>query len=150
MYGIPNMKLEKEVIDRRIKIMEAEGIIFKTGVNVGVDIKAEQLKKDFDRVILTCGASHPRDIKAPGREASGIYFAVDYLKRVTKHLRNTSFTDYIDAKGKNVLVIGGGDTGNDCVGSSIRQGAKSVVQLEMMPKPPVTESQQTIPSARMA
>ena len=124
MYGIPNMKLEKEVIDRRIKIMEAEGIIFKTGVNVGVDIKAEQLKKDFDRVILTCGASHPRDIKAPGREASGIYFAVDYLKRVTKHLRNTSFTDYIDAKGKNVLVIGGGDTGNDCVGSSIRQGAK--------------------------
>ena len=140
MYGIPNMKLEKEVIDRRIKIMEAEGIIFKTGVNVGVDIKAEQLKKDFDRVILTCGASHPRDIKAPGREASGIYFAVDYLKRVTKHLRNTSFTDYIDAKGKNVLVIGGGDTGNDCVGSSIRQGAKSVVQLEMMPKPPVTRA----------
>ena len=137
MYGIPNMKLEKEVIDRRIKIMEAEGIIFKTGVNVGVDIKAEQLKKDFDRVILTCGASHPRDIKAPGREASGIYFAVDYLKRVTKHLRNPQYTDYINAKDKNVLVIGGGDTGNDCVGSSIRQGAKSVVQLEMMPKPPV-------------
>lgn len=136
MYGIPNMKLDKSVIDRKIKVMEAEGVVFKTGVNVGVDIKAEQLREEFDRVILACGASHPRDIKAPGREAKGIHFAVDYLKRVTKHLRDPHYSDYIDAKGKNVLVIGGGDTGNDCVGSSIRQGAKSVVQLEMMPKPP--------------
>lgn len=86
---------------------------------------------------MTCGASNPRNINAPGRDAKGIYFAVDYLKRVTKHLRNPQYTDYINAKDKNVLVIGGGDTGNDCVGSSIRQGAKSVVQLEMMPKPPV-------------
>ena len=132
MYGIPNMKLDKSVIERKIKVMEAEGVIFK----VGVDVKAEALREEFDRVILACGASHPRDINAPGREAKGIYFAVDYLKRVTKHLRNPEYTDYIDAKGKNVLVIGGGDTGNDCVGSSIRQGAKSVVQLEMMPKPP--------------
>jgi glutamate synthase (NADPH/NADH) small chain len=136
MYGIPNMKLDKSVIERKIKIMEEEGVVFKTGVNVGVDIKAETLRKDYERVILACGASNPRDIKAPGREAVGIYFAVDYLKRVTKHLRNPEYTDYIDVKGKNVLVIGGGDTGNDCVGSSIRQGAKSVVQLEMMPKPP--------------
>ena len=136
MYGIPNMKLDKSVIERKIEVMEAEGVIFHTGVNVGVDVKASDLRKEYDRVILTCGASHPRDIKAPGRDAKGIYFAVDYLKRVTKHLRNPQYTDYIDAKGKNVLVIGGGDTGNDCVGSSIRQGAKSVVQLEMMPKPP--------------
>lgn len=110
MYGIPNMKLDKSVIERKIKVMEAEGVIFKTGVNVGVDVKAETLREEFDRVILACGASHPRDIKAPGREAKGIYFAVDYLKRVTKHLRNPEYTDYIDAKGKNVLVIGGGDT----------------------------------------
>lgn len=136
MYGIPNMKLDKSVIERKIKVMEAEGVVFKTKVNVGVDIKAEQLKKEYDRVILTCGASNPRDIKAPGRDAEGIYFAVDYLKRVTKHLRSPEYTDYIDTKGKNVIVIGGGDTGNDCVGSAIRQGAKNVVQLEMMPEPP--------------
>ena len=129
------------MIDRKIKVMEAEGIVFKTGVNVGVDIKAKELEEQFDRVILACGASHPRDINAPGREAKGIYFAVDYLKRVTKHLRDDNYKDFIDAKGKNVLVIGGGDTGNDCVGSSIRQGAKSVVQLEMMPKPPVKRSE---------
>lgn len=137
MYGIPNMKLDKSVIERKIEVMKAEGVVFRTGVNVGVDVKADELKKEFDRVILTCGASNPRNINAPGRDAKGIYFAVDYLKRVTKHLRNPQYTDYINAKDKNVLVIGGGDTGNDCVGSSIRQGAKSVVQLEMMPKPSV-------------
>lgn len=136
MYGIPNMKLDKSVIHRKIKVMEEEGVSFQTGVNVGVDVRAEELQQEYDRVILTCGASNPRDIKAPGRDAKGIYFAVDYLRRVTKHLLDPEFTDFIDAKGKNVLVIGGGDTGNDCVGSSIRQGAKSVVQLEMMPEPP--------------
>lgn len=141
MYGIPNMKLDKSIIERKIKVMEAEGITFKTGVNVGVDIKAEVLCEQFDRVILACGASKPRDIKVPGREAKGIYFAVDYLTRVTKHLREPEFKDCIDAKGKNVLVIGGGDTGNDCVGSSIRQGAKGVVQLEMMPKPPESRAE---------
>lgn len=141
MYGIPNMKLDKSIIERKIKVMEAEGITFKTGVNVGVDIKAEVLCEQFDRVILACGASKPRDIKVPGREAKGIYFAVDYLTRVTKHLREPEFKDYIDAKGKNVLVIGGGDTGNDCVGSSIRQGAKGIVQLEMMPKPPESRAE---------
>ena len=136
MYGIPNMKLEKTVIGRKVNVLTEEGVVFKTGVNVGVDVKAKQLLEEFDRVILTCGASNPRDIKATGREAKGIYFAVDYLTRVTKHVLNPEFTDFVDAKGKNVLVIGGGDTGNDCVGSSIRQGAKSVVQLEMMPQPP--------------
>lgn len=136
MYGIPNMKLEKSVIDRKLRVMEEEGITFKTGVNIGVDMKAEQLLEQFDRVVLACGSSNPRDIQAPGRDAKGIYFAVDYLTRVTKHVLDPDYSDYIDAKGKHVLIIGGGDTGNDCVGSSIRQGAKSVVQLEMMPKPP--------------
>ncbi len=137
-YGIPNMKLEKKVIDRRLKLMEEEGVKFVTNINVGVDITAEQLLKDYDRVLLCCGASHPRDIKVPGRDAKGIYFAVDFLKQVTKSLLDTDFAKfpYELAKGKNVLVIGGGDTGNDCVGTSIRHGAKSVTQIEMMPKAP--------------
>ncbi len=141
MYGIPNMKLEKSVIERTVSRLMKEGIVFKTGVNVGVDVKAENLLAEFDRVILACGSSHPRDIKVPGREADGVYFAVDYLTRVTKHVLDPQFSDYIDAKGKHVVVIGGGDTGNDCVGSSIRQGAKSVVQLEMMPKPPAERTE---------
>ena len=142
-YGIPNMKLDKSVIDRRIKLMEEEGVHFVTGVNVGVDIKADELLKKFDRVLLACGASNPRDIKVPGREAKGIYFAVDFLGRVTKELLDSDFTKtpYELAKGKNVLVIGGGDTGNDCVGTAIRLGAKSVTQLEMMPKPPVKRTE---------
>ena len=137
-YGIPNMKLEKSVIDRRLKLMEAEGVKFVTNTNVGVDITAEELLKKFDRVILCCGASNPRDIKVPGRDAKGIYFAVDFLKKVTKTLLDSDFTKapYEEARGKHVLVIGGGDTGNDCVGTSVRLGAKSVTQLEMMPMPP--------------
>ena len=138
MYGIPNMKLEKTYIQRKVKLMEKEGVVFKTGVNVGVDIKAQELKKQYDAVVLCCGASNPRDIKAPGRKSKGIYFAVDYLKAATKSLLDSNFADkkYIDAKGKNVMVIGGGDTGNDCVGTSIRLGCKSLIQLEMMPKLP--------------
>ena len=138
MYGIPNMKLEKDIIERKISIMEEEGVEFETCVNVGKDITATDLLKNYDRVILACGASNPRDIKVPGREANGIYFAVDFLKSTTKSLLDTDLKDgtYISAKGKNVMVIGGGDTGNDCVGTSIRHGAKSVLQLEMMPKLP--------------
>lgn len=138
-YGIPNMKLDKSVIDRRMKVMEAEGVKFVTSVNVGVDITAEELLKQYDRIVLCCGASNPRDINVPGRDAKNIFFAVDFLKMVTKTLLDSDFTKapYEYAKGKNVLVIGGGDTGNDCVGTSIRLGAKSVIQLEMMPKPPV-------------
>ena len=137
-YGIPNMKLEKSVIDRRLKLMEAEGVKFVTNTNVGVDITAEELLKKYDRVILCCGASNPRDIKVPGRDAKGIYFAVDFLKKVTKTLLDSDLTKapYEEARGKHVLVIGGGDTGNDCVGTSVRLGAKSVTQLEMMPMPP--------------
>lgn len=138
-YGIPNMKLDKKILDRRVELMKAEGVEFKTGVDVGKDITAEELKRQFDRVILACGASNPRDINVPGRESGNIYFAVEYLSSVTKSLLDSGFADgkAISAKGKHVLVIGGGDTGNDCVGNAVRQGAKSVTQLEMMPKPSV-------------
>ncbi|MCD7981097.1 MAG: glutamate synthase subunit beta [Clostridiales bacterium] len=138
MYGIPNMKLEKQVIDRKINIMKEEGITFLTGVNVGKDVKAAELLKDYDAVVLACGAKNPRDINAAGRDAKGIYFAVDFLAQTTKSLLDSGLKDrkYVSAKGKHVVIIGGGDTGNDCVGTSIRQGAKSVTQLEMMPKPP--------------
>jgi glutamate synthase (NADPH/NADH) small chain len=140
MYGIPNMKLEKHIIDRKVNLMKEEGVTFITGADVGKDIKVSQLKKEYDSIILACGASKPRDIKAPGREAKGIHFAVDFLKGVTKSLLDSNFEDgaCINTKGKNVIVIGGGDTGNDCVGTSVRQGAKSVLQIEMMPKPPET------------
>lgn len=136
MYGIPNMKLEKWVIDRKQKVMEEEGVKFIVNADVGKNVKAEELLKEYDSVILACGASNPRDIQAKGREAEGIYFAVDYLTRSTKHVLHGTKEGWINAKGKNVVVIGGGDTGNDCVGTAIRQGAKSVTQIEMMPKLP--------------
>ena len=138
MYGIPNMKLEKWVIDRRVDILKEEGIEFKTSVDVGRDITAEKLESKYDAVVLCCGAKQPRDIGAPGRDAEGIYFAVDYLSSVTKSLLDSNFADgkAITAAGKKVLVIGGGDTGNDCVGTAIRQGCMGVTQLEMMPCPP--------------
>ncbi len=148
MYGIPNMKLEKQIIERRIAIMEEEGVIFITGADVGNNFKASKILKDYDSVILACGASNPRDIKAPGREATGIYFAVDYLTSATKDLFEANTTRAaavkefkLSARDKKVLVIGGGDTGNDCVGTAIRQGAVSVLQLEMMPKAPDTRAE---------
>ena len=154
-YGIPNMKLDKSVIDRRIKLMEAAGIEFKTSVNVCGNkkiktrfadkvkyISAEELCAEYDAVVLACGASNPRDIKAPGREAEGIYFAVDFLGKVTKSLLDSDLEITNELRelveDKDVIVIGGGDTGNDCVGTSIRLGCKSVTQLEMMPKAPDT------------
>ncbi|MBR5347841.1 MAG: glutamate synthase subunit beta [Lachnospiraceae bacterium] len=139
-YGIPNMKLDKSVIDRRVRLMEEAGVKFVVNCNVGVDISAEELKKENDAVILACGASNPRDIMVPGRDAEGIFFAVDFLGRVTKSLLDCNFETfpYELAKDKDVIVIGGGDTGNDCVGTCIRLGAKSITQLEMMPKPSET------------
>lgn len=138
MYGIPNMKLEKWVIDRRIEILKEEGISFVMGTDVGRDISAGELTENFDAVVLCCGAKRPRDIQVPGRDAGGIYFAVDYLTSVTKSLLDSGFADgkAVTAQGKQVLVIGGGDTGNDCVGTAIRQGCTTVTQLEMMPCPP--------------
>lgn len=137
-YGIPNMKLEKHIIDRKLDIMKEEGIEFVTNANVGENIKAKKLMADYDAVVLACGAANPRDINAPGRDANGIYFAVDFLTATTKSLLDSGLKDgrYISAKDKNVIVIGGGDTGNDCVGTCIRHGCKSVTQLEMMPKAP--------------
>lgn len=145
-YGIPNMKLDKRMIDRRIALMQEAGVSFQCNVNVGKDVTAKELLKDFDRVILCCGASHPRDIAVPGRNAKGVYFAVDFLSEVSKKLMDHNYdSNFIkqakdfsfgSLKGKNVVVIGGGDTGNDCVGTSIRLGAKNVTQLEMMPPAP--------------
>ena len=138
MYGIPNMKLEKHIIDRKVDVMKAEGVEFVTDANVGKDIKAAQLLKEYDKVILACGSSNPRDINVPGRDANGIYFAVDFLTATTKSLLDSDLKDgkYISAKGKKVVIIGGGDTGNDCVGTAIRHGAAAVTQIEMMPKLP--------------
>ena len=143
MYGIPNMKLEKQIVERKIKVMSEEGVEFITDTDVGKDISAEELKENFDRIILACGASNPRDIKVNGREAKGIYFAVDFLKSTTKALLDNGMKDgtFISAKDKAVIVIGGGDTGNDCVGTCVRHGAKSVLQLEMMPKLPDQRSE---------
>ncbi len=137
-YGIPNMKLEKSVVDRRIRLMEESGVRFVCGADVGRGLPAGELLARYDRVLLAAGASRPRDIAVPGREAKGIFFAVDFLSQVTKALLDSDFQEppYSLARGKRVLVIGGGDTGNDCVGTVLRLGAASVTQLEMMPKPP--------------
>ncbi|MBQ6907346.1 MAG: glutamate synthase subunit beta [Clostridia bacterium] len=138
MYGIPNMKLNKSVIERKIAIMREEGIEFKMNSDVGNAIGAKEILDEYDAVILCCGANEARDIKVSGRESEGVYFAVDFLTANTKSLLNSGFADkkYVDTKDKNVIIVGGGDTGNDCVGTAIRHGAKSIVQLEMMPKPP--------------
>ena len=143
MYGIPNMKLEKKIVERKVKIMEEEGVTFLTGTDVGKDVKAESLLKEYHKVVLACGASNPRDIQAAGRDAKGIYFAVDFLKANTKSLLDSRLEDgkYVNAKDKNVVIIGGGDTGNDCVGTVIRHGCKSVTQIEMMPKAPDTRAE---------
>lgn len=142
-YGIPNMKLEKHIIDRKLNVMRDEGVEFVTEANIGQNIKAKKIMDDYDAVVLAVGASNPRDINAPGRDADGIYFAVDFLTATTKSLLDSDLTDgkYISAKDKNVIVIGGGDTGNDCVGTAIRHGCKSVTQLEMMPKAPDVRSE---------
>ena len=138
MYGIPNMKLEKSVVLRRIALMREQGVTFRCGVDVGRDRKAKELLQEFDAVVLCCGASDPRDLNVAGRETRGVCFAVDFLKETTRSLLNSGLTDgaYPSARGKHVVVVGGGDTGNDCVGTCIRHGCKSVVQLEMMPKAP--------------
>ncbi|WP_022777550.1 glutamate synthase subunit beta [Butyrivibrio sp. AE3009] len=139
MYGIPNMKLQKEIIFRRQKLMEEEGVVFKTGVNVGVDITAEELNAKYDAIALCCGAKKPRPLGVKGfEEVKGVHYAVDFLKSTTKSLLENDLKDgtFISAKDKHVVVVGGGDTGNDCVGTCIRHGCRSITQLEMMPAPP--------------
>lgn len=139
MYGIPNMKLDKEIVQRRTDLMREEGVTFITGADVGNNVNAEDIINNYDAVILCCGAGNPRDINAAGRTGTkGIYFAVDFLTENTKSMLNSNFKDgnYVNAKDKNVIIVGGGDTGNDCTGTVIRHGCKSVVQIEMMPKLP--------------
>ncbi|AQQ72267.1 Glutamate synthase [NADPH] small chain [Limihaloglobus sulfuriphilus] len=137
-YGIPNFKLDKAVIDRRIAQMAGEGVEFETDTNVGKDITGKYLLKRFDAVCLAIGAETPRDLNVPGRGLDGVYFAMDFLGRQNKIICGEAVNDkeIISARGKNVVVIGGGDTGSDCVGTSNRQGAKSVTQFEILPKPP--------------
>ena len=138
MYGIPNMKLDKKIVERRVNLMKAEGVTFITNADVGRNVDAKQLLSEYDAVALCCGAKKARPLSAQGSEAQGIMFAVDWLKSVTKSLLDSDFSDknFFDPKGKHVVILGGGDTGNDCTGSSIRLGAASVTQLEMMPCPP--------------
>jgi glutamate synthase (NADPH) small chain len=144
-YGIPNFKLEKHLIDRRLAQMEAEGVKFVTGAHVGVNVDAEQLRKEFDAVVLSGGSEAPRDLKAPGRELKGIHFAMEFLPQQTRRVLGDTVpeAESILATGKRVVIIGGGDTGADCLGTSLRQGAKSVRQFEIMPKPPETRSETT-------
>lgn len=144
MYGIPNMKLDKKIIDRRINLMQAEGVKFVLGADVGKEgktgIEAQKILEEYDAVALCCGAKKARPLAAKGAEnAQGVMFAVDFLKSVTKSLISSNLEDkkFFDPKGKNVIVLGGGDTGNDCTGTAIRLGAASVTQIEMMAKPPV-------------
>ncbi|HNW52718.1 MAG TPA: glutamate synthase subunit beta [Bacteroidales bacterium] len=141
-FGIPDFKLSKAVIDRRLNLMIAEGVVVKTGINIGKDISAWEIVTQFDAICIAIGAGHPRDLPAEGRELEGVHFAMDFLgmqNRVNASLISTSEIS-ISAKGKKVLVIGGGDTGSDCVGTSIRQKAQSVTQIEILPKPPVTRA----------
>lgn len=143
MYGIPNMKLEKTVVQRRTGLMAAEGVEFRTGVDVGRDLSPQELLEGYDAVVLCCGAGKPRDLQIPGREGEGVAFAVDFLGATTKSLLDSCFQDgnYLSAKDKDVIIVGGGDTGNDCVGTALRQGCRSVIQLEMMPKAPDSRSE---------
>jgi len=138
MYGIPNMKLQKEIVQRRVDLLAEEGVVFVTNTEVGKTISAEKIEQDFDAVVLCVGATVPRDLQAPGRELKGIHFAMDFLRTNTKSLLDSEHKDgnYISAEGKNVIVIGGGDTGTDCVGTSLRHHCESVIQLEIMPQPP--------------
>lgn len=141
-YGIPDFKLEKSVIDRRIRLMEQEGIIFRTNANVGVNVSARHLQKEFDAVVISGGASAPRDLPIPGRNLKGVHFAMEFLPQQNKRVAGDRiFSGDILATGKNVMVIGGGDTGSDCVGTSNRQGAKSVTQIELLTKPPLARKE---------
>lgn len=137
MYGIPNMKLDKTVVQRRVDLMAAEGVTFVTSTEVGKDISAAVIRAENDAIVLCGGATKPRDLPIEGRQLQGIHFAMDFLKANTKSLLDSQLSDgqEISAKGKDVLVIGGGDTGTDCVGTSIRHGCKSVNQIEIMPRP---------------
>jgi len=142
-YGIPDFKLEKWVIERRVEIMEEEGVVFKNNTHVGVDVTGEELQRDFDAIVLCMGAEVPRDLPIPGRELKGIHYAMDFLTQQNRRVSDEAFDTSKDifATDKNVIVIGGGDTGSDCVGTSNRHKAKSVTQIELMPQPPTDRTE---------
>ncbi len=142
MYGIPNMKLDKGTVQRRIDLMAAEGVEFKTNCEIGKDLPAADLRKQFDAIVLCGGATNARDLKIPGRELAGIHLAMEFLTANTRSLLDSRLSDgrYISAKDKDVIVIGGGDTGTDCVGTSMRHGCRSLVQLEILPMPPAART----------
>jgi glutamate synthase (NADPH/NADH) small chain len=137
-YGIPEFKMEKKVLDRRLAVMEAEGVVFRSGINVGVDVPVSRVRGDYDAILLAGGAGQPRDLPVPGRELKGIHFAMDYLTLQNRRCEGDDVPDsaFITASDKHVIIIGGGDTGADCLGTAHRQGALSVHQLELMPMPP--------------
>ena len=144
-FGIPDFKLDKSVIDRRMRQMAAEGVQFKTNMHIGKDIPASKLREEFDAVALTGGSEKPRDLPVPGRELNGIHFAMDFLKANTKWVQGVHDEEMvISARDKHVVVIGGGDTGSDCIGTSNRHGAASVTQIEIMPRPPEKEDKGTV------
>jgi len=138
MYGIPNMKLEKTIVQRRVDLMAQEGVTFITNTTIGVDIPATKLRHEFDAVVLCCGATNPRDLPIEGRDLKGVHFAMEYLHANTKSLLDSQLADgaYIPAHGKHVIVIGGGDTGTDCVGTAMRHQCKSLTQFEILARPP--------------
>jgi glutamate synthase (NADPH/NADH) small chain len=138
MYGIPNMKLEKAIVQRRLDLMSMEGIRFVTGLNVGQDYEVERLSKDFDAIVLCGGATRPRDLPLAGRNLKGIHFAMEFLHANTKSLLDSNHEDgrFLSARGRDVIVIGGGDTGTDCVGTALRHGCRSLAQFEILPPPP--------------
>ena len=137
-YGIPEFKMEKRILDRRLALMETEGVVFRPGVNVGVDVPMSRLQSDFDAILLAGGAEQPRDLPVPGRELKGIHFAMEFLTLQNRRCEGDEIPDaeFISAKGRDVVIIGGGDTGADCLGTVHRQGARSVYQLELLPQPP--------------
>lgn len=141
-YGIPDFKLEKWVVDRRIKIMDDEGVRFKVNAEVGKNINPDELKEDFDSIVICTGSTLPRDLPIPGRDLEGVHFAMDFLTQQNKKVSGHNVDNQITAKNKNVVIIGGGDTGSDCIGTSHRQSAATVLQLELMPKPPNSRTAQ--------
>src|SRR5437016_7134750 len=151
MYGIPNFKLEKHVVDRRVKLMEAEGIHFVTSANVGFNVSVEELRRDFDAIVLCGGATEARELKVPGRDLKGIHKAMDYLPLANKQCLGDECPpeQFIDAKGKHVIILGGGDTGADCLGTALRQGCKSVKQFELLPRPPESRSDADIRDGKL-
>ncbi len=150
MYGIPNFKLEKHVVERRVKLMQAEGITFEVNANIGFNVKVEDLRKKFDAIVLCGGATQARELNVPGRDLKGIYPAMTYLPMANKMCFGDDCPDdYIDAKSKHVVILGGGDTGADCLGTAQRQGAKSIKQFELLPRPPEARSEDAVKAGNL-